>query len=59
MEAPEGFAPDGQLGVADLQKIVDYLVKYQVTVVFPESNVSSDSLRKIVSSYGSSYFRCR
>ena len=46
--APEGFAPDGQLGAADLQKIVDYLIKYHVEVVFPESNVSPDSLRKIV-----------
>jgi manganese/zinc/iron transport system substrate-binding protein len=48
MAAPEGFSPDGQLGAADLQKIVDYLVEYQVHVVFPESNVSPDSLRKIV-----------
>ncbi|MES2198638.1 MAG: zinc ABC transporter substrate-binding protein [Chlamydiota bacterium] len=46
--APEGLAPDGQLGVMDLQKIVDYLAKYQVGVVFPESNVSRDSLKKIV-----------
>lgn len=46
--APEGLAPDGQLGVIDLQKIVDYLVLHQIGVVFPESNVSKDSLRKIV-----------
>jgi manganese/zinc/iron transport system substrate-binding protein len=46
--APEGLAPDGQLGVVDLQKIVDYLVMYQVAVVFPESNVSQDSLKKII-----------
>jgi manganese/zinc/iron transport system substrate-binding protein len=46
--APEGFAPDGQLGAADLRKIVEYLVEYNVQVVFPESNVSPDSLRKIV-----------
>lgn len=46
--APEGLAPDGQLGAMDLQKIVDYLDEYQVGVVFPESNVSRDSLRKIV-----------
>lgn len=50
--APEGLAPDGQLGVVDLQKIVDYLVLHQVAVVFPESNVSKDSLKKIV-------FACR
>ncbi len=46
--APEGLAPDGQLSVMDLQKIVDYLGRYQVEVVFPESNVSRDSLKKII-----------
>lgn len=46
--APEGLAPDGQLGVMDLQKIIDYLAEYQVAVVFPESNVSRDSLKKII-----------
>lgn len=46
--APEGFAPDGQLGAADLQEIIDYIVAHQVPVVFPESNVSPDSLKKIV-----------
>lgn len=46
--APEGLAPDGQLGALDLQKIVTYLKEYHVEVVFPESNVSRDSLQKIV-----------
>jgi len=46
--APEGFAPDGQLGAVDLQKIVDYIIQHNVEVVFPESNVSPDSLRRIV-----------
>jgi len=46
--APEGLAPEGQLGIADLQKIVDYLREYRIHVVFPESNVSKDSLQKIV-----------
>lgn len=49
MAAPEGFAPEGQLGAADLQRIIDYLIQYQGQVVFPESNVSPDALRKIVS----------
>jgi manganese/zinc/iron transport system substrate-binding protein len=48
MAAPEGFAPEGQIGTADLQKIVNYLIQYQGKVVFPESNVSPDALRKIV-----------
>jgi manganese/zinc/iron transport system substrate-binding protein len=48
-EAPEGLAPDGQLSAADIQRLIDYLCAHQIGVVFPESNVSRDSLRKIVS----------
>jgi manganese/zinc/iron transport system substrate-binding protein len=47
--APEGLAPDGQLSSADIQKIIKHLMSHQIGVVFPESNVSRDSLRKIVS----------
>jgi len=49
VRAPEGLAPDGQLSCHDIQKIIDYLCFYHITVVFPESNVSRDSLKKIVS----------
>ncbi len=45
--APEGLAPDGQLNPLDLQKIVDHLSRYKIEVLFPESNVSRDSIRKI------------
>ena len=45
--APEGLAPDGQLNPLDLQKIVDHLANYRIQVLFPESNVSKDSIRKI------------
>jgi len=45
--APEGLSPDGQLNPIDLQKIVDHLFVYQIEVLFPESNVSRDSIRKI------------
>jgi manganese/zinc/iron transport system substrate-binding protein len=48
--APEGLAPDGQLSVKDIQNIIDYLLEYDISVVFAESNVSQDSLKKIVSS---------
>ncbi|MCI0382680.1 MAG: zinc ABC transporter substrate-binding protein [Chlamydiae bacterium] len=48
--APEGLAPDGQLSTADIRRIVDHLCLHQISVVFPETNVSKDSLRKIVSS---------
>jgi manganese/zinc/iron transport system substrate-binding protein len=46
--APEGLAPDGQLSALDIQAIINYLIQYKVHVVFPESNVSRDSLKKIV-----------
>ena len=51
--APEGLAPDGQLSSSDIQRIVDHLCHFHVQVVFPESNVSRDSLKKIVSSCAS------
>lgn len=45
--APEGLAPDGQLSIADLRAIVEHLEEHQISVIFPESNVSRDSIRKI------------
>lgn len=47
--APEGLAPEGQLNGRDIQKIIQYLKEHEITVVFPESNVSKDSIRKIAS----------
>ncbi len=47
-DAPEGLAPEGQLSTTDIQEIVDHLVRYQIKVVFPESNISPDSLKKII-----------
>lgn len=47
--APEGLAPDGQLSSTDIQRIIDHLCTYHIPVVFSESNVSRDSLKKIVS----------
>jgi manganese/zinc/iron transport system substrate-binding protein len=46
--APEGLAPDGQLGFIDLQEIIRHLLLYNIEVVFSESNLSRDSLKKIV-----------
>lgn len=46
--APEGLAPEGQLGLLDIQQIVDHLLRYRITVIFPESNMNKDSLKKIV-----------
>jgi manganese/zinc/iron transport system substrate-binding protein len=45
--APEGLAPEGQLNPRDIQAIIDYLREKKISVLFPESNVSRDSIRKI------------
>lgn len=47
--APEGLAPEGQLNPKDIQKIIDFLKAKGIEVLFPESNVSKDSIRKIAS----------
>lgn len=46
--APEGLAPDSQLSSRDIQIIIDHLGKHNIEVLFPESNLSKDSIRKIV-----------
>lgn len=48
VNAPEGLAPDGQMSVFDIKEVSDFLCDHQIGIVFPESNVSGDSLRKIV-----------
>jgi manganese/zinc/iron transport system substrate-binding protein len=47
--APEGLAPEGQLSTQDIQRVSAHLSKYQIQVVFPESNVSRDALAKVIS----------
>lgn len=47
-EAPEGLAPESQLSAHDIQAIIDYLGEYRILTLFPESNVSKDSIRKIL-----------
>jgi len=47
-DAPEGLSPEGQLSASDIQEVIAYLIKYNIQIVFPESNVSRDSLRKVV-----------
>lgn len=46
--APEGLAPESQLSATDIQAIIHHLKRYQIHLIFPESNVSRDSIRKIV-----------
>lgn len=47
--APEGLSPESQLSTTDIQMILDYVKKYDIQLLFPESNVSKDSIRKIIS----------
>lgn len=46
--APEGLAPESQLSVVNIKEIIEHLKQHQVHLIFPESNVSRDSIRKIV-----------
>lgn len=46
--APEGLAPESQLSVTDIQMIISHLQKHDIHIIFPESNVSKDSIRKIL-----------
>jgi manganese/zinc/iron transport system substrate-binding protein len=47
--APEGLAPDGQLSCHDIQLVIDHLSRHRIHVMFPETNISRDSLKKIAS----------
>lgn len=46
--APEGLAPESQLSPAEIQFIIDYVAKHHIHMLFPESNVSRDSIKKII-----------
>lgn len=47
-QAPEGLAPDAQISTTDIQNTIDHLEKYNIGTLFPESNVSKDSIKKIL-----------
>lgn len=46
--APEGLAPDSQLSATDIRLIIEHLKRYQIHVLFSESNLSKDSIKKII-----------
>ncbi|MEM8727887.1 MAG: zinc ABC transporter substrate-binding protein [Chlamydiota bacterium] len=46
--APEGLAPDGQMSVRDIREVSEFLCKHRIAVVFPETNINRDALKKIV-----------
>lgn len=47
--APEGLAPESQVSVGDIRKTIAHIQKHNIRVLFSESNVSQDALKKIVS----------
>ena len=47
--APEGLAPDSLLSTTDIQNIINHMSSHKIEVLFLESNVSADSVNKIVS----------
>lgn len=47
-QAPEGLAPDSQLSTADIQNLLTFIEKHNIKILFAESNVSRDSLKKLV-----------
>lgn len=48
--APEGLAPEGQLGLVDIQRVLRFCQQHDVQVLFPESNVNVSPLKKVVES---------
>lgn len=46
--APEGLAPESQLSTTDIKNIISYADKHHIEVLFSETNVSQDSIKKIV-----------
>jgi manganese/zinc/iron transport system substrate-binding protein len=48
--APEGLAPEGQLGLVDIQRVLSFCETHDVRVLFPESNVNISPLKKVVES---------
>jgi len=48
VQAPEGLAPESQMSTADIHKLVEHLITNKIGAIFSESNVSSDSIRKLV-----------
>lgn len=47
-KAPEGLAPDSQISSHNIMDLLEYIQKYHVHILFTETNVSKDSIRKIL-----------
>lgn len=49
VDSPLGLSPESQLNAHEIVAIIDYMQKYQIHVLFPESNLSHDAVDKILS----------
>lgn len=52
--SPEGLAPESQVSLQQMKRVLNYLKDHQLSVVFAESNVNQQSLAKIVQAAKSS-----
>ena len=46
--SPEGLMPNVHMNLVDIQRIIDFITKYNIKTLFAEANVSTDSLKKII-----------
>ncbi len=46
--APEGLAPEAQISTKDIENTVNHIIQYGVHWIFAESNVSQDSIRRVI-----------
>jgi manganese/zinc/iron transport system substrate-binding protein len=49
VDSPLGLSPDSQLGAHEILAIIEHMKKYDIEILFPESNLSSEAIDKIVS----------
>jgi manganese/zinc/iron transport system substrate-binding protein len=49
VDSPLGLSPDSQLSPHEIIAIIDHMKKYDIQVLFPETNLSHDAVDKIVS----------
>lgn len=46
--SPEGLAPDGQMSISDIKEIINFSLQNDIDVLFAESNLSQDALKKVI-----------
>ncbi len=46
--APEGLAPEAQISTQDIEKTVNHILKYNIHWIFSESNISQESIQRVV-----------